>query len=262
MTESAPSDDRRHALVLIHGWSLGPAHFGPFESALARSLGSEWALAHGRLPGHAGAADDPGWTVDRHADTLLGTLPGGIWIGASLGGQVALSAAMRAPEQVRALVLIGATPRFVAGADWPHGMNETTFRRFRVDCANDPKGTRTRFSALQLHGDADGRRGLRALRRLAPLEPAPTPGGLADGLRVLAETDLRDRLGALACPVLWIAGAADALVPAGAAGVAAGNNPRARVCCLPGAGHAPYLTQPEAVCDAIRDGLLTRALNP
>src|SRR5690606_40237197 len=62
--------------------------------------------------------------VARIADRV----PRAIWLGWSLGGLVALHAALDRPAQVRGLAMLCATPRFVAAPDWPHAMPAETLR--------------------------------------------------------------------------------------------------------------------------------------
>lgn len=260
MTTDAPPTvtlTEPHRFLFLHGWSLGPAQWSPLVERL--DAGSE--VHHGVLPGHAGSPESPGWSVESLAARLIDTGSPAIWVGGSLGGQVALAAATLAPEAVRGLVLIGATPCFVERNDWPHAMPRTVFEDFRAACRADPTHTRERFDTLQFQGDRGGRAGLRALRRLATGQVSATPAGLEEGLRVLADTDLRESLPTIACPTLWIAGEADALVPAAAARHAAGKQPCARVCYVPGAGHAPYVTQTDALADVLRTWLREAALS-
>ncbi len=233
-------------LVLVHGWGMAPAHWGTFGDELATALGAardeSFRLAKPALPGHGGAPRIPQWRVDALADEWVARWPDAVWVGWSLGGQVALAAAARAPGQVRALVLIGTTPCFVERAGWSGGMASAAFDDFRSRCEADPEATRARFLALTMRGDAAGRDGLRTLRALDAVAPAPERDALLDGLHVLATTDLVDALPAIGCPTLWLAGDRDAVVPPMAAESGARSQPRARVSCLPGAGHAPFLT--------------------
>ncbi|MEM1411022.1 MAG: alpha/beta fold hydrolase [Pseudomonadota bacterium] len=240
-------------VVLVHGWSLAPEALAPLRSGLSRAPA---------LPGHAGAADWQGWDVDALARRWLkmvvseskaaGTPAPAIWIGASLGAQVALAAAMLAPERVRGLVLLGATPCFVARDDWPQGMPQQQFEAFRLGCHQAPARTLARFDALQLHGDQAASTGRQALRAMRAGAPGPTREGLEAGLQVLAETDLRSRLETVQCPTLWLTGAGDAITPPASAEAAALRQRSARVCSVPGAGHAAYLTQPRTVTTLLR----------
>jgi pimeloyl-[acyl-carrier protein] methyl ester esterase len=189
------------------------------------------------------------------ADEWVERWPGAVWVGWSLGGQVALAAAARAPGRVRALVPVGATPCFVERPGWSGGMAPRDFDDFLARCAADPDATRARFLALTMRGDTAGRDGLRKLRALDSGAASPDHDALFDGLRVLATTDLVDALPTIRCPTLWLAGDRDAVVPPAASMAGARSQPRARVSCLPGAGHAPFLTHGREVIEHTQNWL-------
>jgi pimeloyl-[acyl-carrier protein] methyl ester esterase len=253
------------AIVLLHGWGMTPAVWAPIQSLLGarRSV----ALA---LPGHAGAAAAPAAEVAAWSAHLATQLPrAATLVGWSLGAMLALDFACRYPERVARLVLIGGTARFVAddapAADaWP-GLAPATVEAFGAGFARDPHATLKRFLALQCLGEAD-RRGVqtqlaaaltpldvpaqRGRDGLPPAAPtsAETPtnpafGALADGLALLASTDLRTTLAQIEQPCLLIHGEHDALMPAAAAQAMALTLPHARLEILPGSGHALPLSR-------------------
>ncbi len=217
---------------------MGPACWGGY----AKAMREDFDVQCPALPGHGGTPPSPGWTPEVLADEWAAIWPGACWVGWSLGALVALAAAIRSPDSVRGLLLIGATPRFLAGDGWPCAMAPKTFEGFRAGCRNDPVETLARFLALQVRGSEAARATLRSLRQLAAGDASPGPAALLDGLDVLADTDLREDLAGVPCPTLWVTGEADALTPLEAARRAAGNQPRARVSSLPGAGHAPFIS--------------------
>ena len=93
-----------------------------------------------------------------------------------------------------------------------------------------------------MKGSDQARAVLRELRDDLGRRPEPDPDALDQGLGILRGTDLRDRLGELACPVLWLLGERDTLTPAGVAGELRQLIPKARVEVLAGAAHAPFLS--------------------
>jgi pimeloyl-[acyl-carrier protein] methyl ester esterase len=246
--------ESRPTLVLVHGWGMGPACWGGY----AQALSADFDVRCPALPGHGGTPPSPGWTPEALADEWAANWPGAFWIGWSLGALVALAAAIRSPRLLRGLLLIGATPRFLAGDDWPCAMAPKAFETFRDGCRDDPIDTLARFLALQVRGSEAARATLRSLRQLASGEPAPGPTALLDGLGVLAETDLRKDLAGVRCPTLWVTGEADALTPPGAARRAAGNQPQARVSCVPGAGHAPFISHQPPLLNMTRNWFLDK----
>lgn len=241
-------------LVLLHGWAMTPSVWAP----LRPMLGGRHCIAP-PLPGHAGAPAASGADIASWADRLAAALPpAATVVGWSLGALLALALAHRHPAHVARLVLIGGTARFVAAAGaagaapWP-GLEPATVAAFRAGFANDPRATLKRFVALQCLGEAD-RRGIQT-RLGAALTPLAGDGAdtgaaatrhdhaLADGLAVLADTDLRPLLARIEQPCLLIHGEHDALMPLAAARATVRMLPRARLEVLPASGHALPLSR-------------------
>jgi pimeloyl-[acyl-carrier protein] methyl ester esterase len=80
----------------------------------------------------------------------------------------------------------------------------------------------------------------------------PDAAGLRAGLQVLQTADLRDSLGDIDCPVLLIMGERDTLVPVNAGQAASELFPDAQLSVIEGAGHAPFIAQPEVVAKYVR----------
>jgi len=230
-------------LVLLHGWGMNAAVWEALPGAVTdgRRIHRIELPGHGASPFETDAGGLPAW-----ADACLDAAPtAAVWIGWSLGGLVALEAALDAPQRVVALVLLAATPRFVQAPDWPDGTPAGTFDGFRDALLADPDGTLDRFLALQVRGGDAPRETLRLLRRELAQRPTPRPAALARGLELLRESDLRDRLGMIDCPILWLFGERDTLVPPGASESLAKLLPFSRQAIIPGAGHAPLLSHPQ-----------------
>ena len=235
-------------LVLLHGWAMHGGVFLP----LAEWLRDRHTLYLVDLPGHGHSRDS---TVPLGlgpcARAVLAAVPDAPWLGWSMGGAIALHAANIAPQRVPALILVGATPRFVAAPDWPQGMPVEAFESFKAGLDADWRGTVERFLALEAFGLDDARDRVRQLRALALERGAPSPRALAEGLRLLETTDLRSHLSTLAAPSLWIAGRRDRVVSPAAMQAAAALHPAARFLQVERAGHAPFLTHPQVVMDAV-----------
>jgi pimeloyl-[acyl-carrier protein] methyl ester esterase len=230
-------------LVLLHGWGMSAAVWGGLPADL--TLGHR--LTAIELPGHGHSPMDRCWTGlgDWVSACLRAAPERAVWVGWSLGGLLAVTAALRDEKRIAALVQITATPRFVSAPDWPAAMDRNTLDRFHEGLLDDPAATLQRFLALQVRGSDAGRETLRSLRRELAGRPQPDPVALATGLDLLRESDLRDRLPDLPCPSLWLFGERDTLVPAAAAarGVAE-LLPTARVGIIRGAAHAPFFSHP------------------
>ncbi|MDO5506286.1 MAG: pimeloyl-ACP methyl ester esterase BioH [Pseudoxanthomonas suwonensis] len=236
-------------LVLLHGWAMHGGVFAP----LLRRLETDYRLHVVDLPGH-GHSRGSGvpLTLDACVDAISAQVPVAPWLGWSLGGLVALQAAHRQPQRVPALAMLCATPRFVRGEDWRHGVSAEIFQGFAAGLREDHAGTLERFIALEAFGSDHARDEIRQLRAEVFARGEPAAAVLADGLDLLQNSDLRTMLPALAVPSLWLAGRRDRLVDPRAMREAAALAPESRIEVIEHAGHAPFLTRADAVADALR----------
>lgn len=234
-------------LVMIHGWAMSQRVFAPVMPALE----ARYTVHAIDLPGHGSNRDLSGpFAPDALALGVLDRVPHALWLGWSLGGLVALEAALAAPTRVAGAVLLAATPRFLAAPDWPHGVDAAVLARFAGGLARDWRATVQGFLALEVRGSIDASIELALLKQFVDADDAPSPAALAAGLVVLATADLRARLSALAVPTLWIAGGRDRLVHPESMRMAAAQA-RGDYVVLPGVGHAPFLTRGAALLDAL-----------
>ncbi len=245
------SAGRGPPLVLLHGWAM---HAGVWGSLPAR-LAPRRRVHAVDLPGHGHSAAVAPFTLDAVAAALDATFeaerqPLDV-LGWSLGGMIALRWARERPARIGRLVLLCATPRFVAAADWPQGIPEETLVRFADELRVAWKETVQRFLALQVKGGERGRAVLAALRQHVFARTAPSPDVLAEGLALLRTADLRAEMAAIRQPALVIAGTHDALVPPAAGRWLAATLPHASFRAIDGAAHAPFLSHPEAFDDAV-----------
>lgn len=248
MSRSASHPGSESDLVLIHGWGMNEAVWSGLPSVLTdhRRLWRIELPGHGTSPFESHHNDRAAWV-----EVCLKVAPErAVWVGWSLGGLLALEAALWAPERIRALILLTATPRYVCAPDWPAAMDAQVLARFHEELLADPTGTLQRFLALQVKGSEVARDTLRTLRRELARRPEPVPAALAVGLDLLRTCDIRDRIGVIACPTLWLFGQRDTLVPAAVSADIAGLLPRARCQIIAGAAHAPFLSHPEATGEA------------
>jgi len=236
------------SLALVHGWAMHGGLFAP----LVERLRDRYTLPLVDLPG-PGHARQSAAPPDPQALTaqLVDAVPDAVWLGWSLGGQFALRNALDHPDRVRGLVMLAASPRFVADADWPHGVRSSLFRDFGDALSKDFRGTLDGFLALEALGSATAQEELRNLRAHAFERGEPAPAALVRGLELLDTFDARDELVRLRVPSLWISGRRDRLVPAGAMPAAAALAPDATSLVIRDAGHAPFPGAADEVAQAI-----------
>ncbi len=241
-------------LVLLHGWGMHGGVFAELEPRLA----AHFRVHRVDLPGHGRSPLSGPFELPALAGQVVAALGGRIagpalWAGWSLGGMLALQVAAARPDVVDRLVLVASAPRFSRADDWPAGMEPDTLADFGNRLAEDHAGILQRFLALQTFGEPDARSTLRTLRAALDAAPAPDPAALAAGLRILQAADLRDAWQAVTVPVLLIGGERDRLVHPDALAAAVDLRPQTRWQRIPDAGHAPFVSHPEAVAGAITD---------
>ena len=205
-----------------------------------------------------GASEGPteGYTIEQLArDTLalaraLEAVPC-VLFGNSLGGSVALEAALQAPESVRALVL-AATSAGPAGPPMPAATQTAMFRGASLPVAE---------AAAVLEGvifasDYPSRHP-RSLQRAIAKRQANTAPLIATlgPLQSAAAYNPLSRLGALSMPVLILHGEADEMVPVGNAAMLGERIAGSRVVTVPGAGHGLVLEAAAVVNAAVLEFL-------
>lgn len=237
-------------VLLLHGWGFSAGVWDDLASRLAPRL-----RAHvPDLPGYGAEPACAPYTLDTLAAAVARAAPRRCHVvGWSLGGEVALAWALRAPRQVRRLVLIGTTPCFASRPGWSCATAPAVLREFGRSLAADRAGTLARFISVQARGDARAQRFAGVLR--AASERSATDEVLAAGLGVLLDADLRQEVSRVGQPALVLHGARDRIVPPAAGRRLAAALPDARFVLLRSCAHAPFLSQPDRVARALREFL-------
>jgi 2-succinyl-6-hydroxy-2,4-cyclohexadiene-1-carboxylate synthase len=192
----------------------------------------------------------PGWTFAREVDRVLDRLPREPvhLAGYSMGGRVALAAAVRAPRRIARLTIVSAHPGLDDGSErradderWCEILERRGIAAF-VDAWEAQPMWRSQ-DALPA--------ALRERQRRARLDHSAAE--LAAALRALgvgAMPSFWPHLAALPMPVDWVAGALDPKYFE-LAGRAAARIPHGRVLIVPEAGHNVLLERPEPLSRAL-----------
>jgi len=237
-------------VVFLHGWGFASGIWDDLSSRLGPRLRVH-ALD---LSGYGAAPACSPYTLDALAAAVARAAPRRCHVvGWSLGGEVALAWARRAPRQVRRLVLIATTPCFVRRVGWSCATEPAVLQEFGRSLAADRAETLARFAAAQAKGDARGRRLTGVLRTAS--EQSATDAVLTAGLAVLHAADLRGELSRVRQPTLVLHGAYDRIVPPAAGSRLAAALPDARFVLLRSCAHVPFLSQPERVARKVRSFL-------
>ncbi|PIE24903.1 MAG: pimeloyl-[acyl-carrier protein] methyl ester esterase [Neptuniibacter caesariensis] len=222
-------------LVLLHGWGMNSTIW----QGLVNVLSDDYSLTLIDLPGLGRSVDYPEpYTAAAVVELLAEHAPQkAIWLGWSMGGQLAVQFASRFPDRVEKLVTVASNPCFVRRTDWPCAMDEATYSAFVNSLQTNVPKTLMRFAMLQTQGAEGGRETLKqlkaALQVAQPSAPLVSLGLLRD--------DARPMLQNLNMPLLQLFGEKDLLVPVAAAQACTeitGQN----TIVYPGAGHLPFIS--------------------
>jgi pimeloyl-ACP methyl ester carboxylesterase len=248
-------------IVLVHG--LGGA--APNWRLIAPALAAERRVIVPELPGHGGSDPLPGIdTVDPFADLVVAALEQedaspAVWVGHSLGGLVALRAAVRHPGAVSGIVLaaaagISSATRIGEAAVTVLGFVEPgrLVARQRSRVARSRAGRRAAFGWW---GVADPV-ALDPEMAEAFLEGPARHRDTVTAGKALVRSDPRLELDRVACPCLCLWGAQDNWVPL-ADGVEYARRLGAPLRTIAGCGHLSIGERPDVVLRAIRTFLTT-----
>jgi 3-oxoadipate enol-lactonase len=161
--------------------------------------------------------------------------------GLSLGGAVAMSMALDAPERIDRLALLSTSTRFRTSQYWEE--RAATVRR---------EGLHAIADGLLDVWFTPGRRNLRTYRDMLT---STSREGYAQCCEALRDWDATGTLGAIRAPTLVVAGAEDSSTPPSDLERIAGEIPGARLEIVDRARHLVNVEQPEAVTGFLVDHL-------
>jgi 2-succinyl-6-hydroxy-2,4-cyclohexadiene-1-carboxylate synthase len=228
--------------LFLHGFTGSPASWQPIVARLPRAPHHAPALL-----GHEGAPHDAAdWAaeIDRLAAQLTG--PAHV-VGYSLGGRAALSLALRHPQRVAALTLIGAGP----------GIDDPDERAKRRD-ADEARAQLLEREGLDAFLRAWESEPIFATQRALPddvrarhraIRRSHDPRGLARSLRVMGQgamPSLWPELGRLAMPVRLVIGSEDTKLREVAQRMHP-HLPHAKLSIVEGSGHDVALEHSDAL---------------
>ncbi len=245
---SGPDRLLRPPTILIHG--AGGHHL--FWPPQIRRLHEERIFAPD-LPGHGKSSGLGRHAIeDYSADVLefvgILNLSASVLVGHSMGGAIALDIALRFPERVTGLVLVGTGARLRVA---PELLRSTA----------DPSTASEAFqlmSDLSFSPETDLRLKETASQRLAETRLPVLHGDLL----ACDKFDVREQLPGISVPTLVLCGAVDRMTPPAYSAFLQQKIPGARLAIVERAGHMVMLEQPEAVATLIGDFLQTIVHHP
>lgn len=206
--DSASTAAPKSELVLIHGWGINRQIWLPLLPLLTPSFHVTLLDIRGYTP-EPDSQDFTSLTLEATVDDLLQQAPDkATWVGWSLGGTLALKAAMAQPSRIDRLILIGSTPRYLTADDWEWGMEPAVLAdlmdRFQL---NFHKGLK-RFLLMQT---SDRHRVNQIVAATATFHQ-PDWRTLNHTIKFLTESDLRPVIPQIQVPVASLIGYDDKIV--------------------------------------------------
>ena len=251
-------------LVLVHGLGGLAANW----RGIAPVLAEERRVIVPELPGHGGSSPlHAAPTIDPFAEAVLAVLEtegtaSAPWVGHSLGGVVALRAAVRRPDAVTGIVLAAA-----AGISSASRLGEATVvalgrvRPGRLIGRRYGRVARSRLGRTLAFGwwGVSDPAGLDPELAAAFLAGPPQHADILSAGRALVATDPRRDLDQVTCPCLCLWGANDNWVPL-EDGMEYARRLGAPLRAIADCGHLLIGERPQAVASAVREFLA--ALEP
>ena len=236
-------------VVLIHGWGMNSLIW----DLMIPELLDHYRVTIVDLPGmgRSPISSAPYELKDIVARVLAVVPEKAYWVGWSLGGLVAMQSAASASSRVLGVLAMASTPKFVSDQDWP-GIEADALRQFRSWVEEDWQGSLIRFLTLQAQGSATYKQEIRALRERLFHYGLPAQKALLGGLEILLTTDQRALLKEIACPIEFLVGGEDAVVPIDLASRLQTLWPSISVTQIADAAHIPMLSHPRQCADRVK----------
>jgi pimeloyl-ACP methyl ester carboxylesterase len=233
---AAPSGVTAPAILFTHGFSATSAMWAP----QAERFSADHTVIRWDMRGHGDSEYPPdadAYSLELTLEDMAGLLDRvgadrAVLVGHSLGGYASLAFTLAHPERVSGLVL------------------EDTGPGFRSDKARQGWNDYAEATAARL--DQEGLSGLGSSEEVGVARHRDTSGLAHVARRVLTQRDAAviDGLPTIGVPTLVIVGSEDTAFRAGSDYMAT-KIPGAKLVVVEGAGHAPNLTHPEVVNEAL-----------
>ena len=237
-------------LLMIHGWGVNSEIWVSLVDEL-KLFASVYLID---LPGMGGSSSISPYTLDNIAKEIKANVPIKKFniLGWSLGGQVAMSLAIRMPEFVEKLILMSTTPCFVEKKDWPYGVNKQIFLNFEMEAQQNLNNTLMKFFLIQTRDINDSKNVMRFLKNTFIEIRDDNNSGMQSALNVLKETDLRNEVKKIDKPTLIITGDKDRLTSLKASIWLYEKIKRAKLKEIKGANHMPFISHKETMTESVK----------
>ena len=243
-----PKNKAKVTCVFVHGWAMNGAVWEKCFDLLP-----DWIdVIQIDLPGHGTMAKVKAENINDYVQALAALVNRPvIWVGWSLGGLAVLQLARDYPERVAGLFMVASNPCFVQKENWSYAVDKNIFELFADSLEKDTDATIKRFLALQVKGSGVSMSTIRELQQALQQRGRASIEALRSGLDILATTDLRNELPYLNCPVTWLLGGRDMLVPVALSAELKNLQPNIKNIIEKEAAHAPFISHPDNFATAL-----------
>jgi pimeloyl-ACP methyl ester carboxylesterase len=241
-TGRAGITEGRRTLVFVHG-SGGSHHQWNHQRQFFQK---SYNVVLVDLPGHGPTACPGEESVDLYAEhlfSLVRSLPGDVFclLGHSMGGAIVQTLALRYPNHVEALALVGTGARLRVSPEILHNIQERFQDTVRL------------MSEFAFSKDAPQDLVRQAMEALLETSPAILHGDFT----ACDVFDIMDRVGDIQAPTLVICGSEDRLTPPKYAHFLAESITGARLEIIRGSGHMVMLERPDEFNRSVKEFLKT-----
>lgn len=246
--------DAARTMLFVHGFGTNQSAWAGVTPAFrdsARLVLFDQAGAPGLPPEDFVQSNYLG--LGGYADDLLAVcraldLRDVVLVGHSFGAMVGVLAAIRAPEHIGKLVLIGASPRYLDDTGYRGGLTDEAFDQIYSAIVADLGSWADAFSARAMRCESRPE----LVRHFASTLKSIPAERLLTVLCAILQSDHRADLRNLRQPTLIVQSLDDALVPREVAEFLHREIAGSRLVEIDAQGHFPHLTATAAVVEAIR----------
>ena len=245
------------AIVFLHGlggdqrnWHhLAPAFEDRYQVVLLDLIGAGQSDPQAYSPAtHA--------TLDAHASDLLDVmralaLHNAIFVGHSMGAMIGVLAAIREPRRFANMVLVSPSPRFLNGAGYPSGFEQTDINELLAAMEGDYLGWATGFAPVMMGTDQRPELVMEFTNSFVRTNPEIA----RHFARVTFFSDSRAALPFLSSPTLIVQSAHDVIAPLAVGQYLNEQLADSRLVVVETGGHCPHLSATQATLAAMADFL-------
>ena len=243
-------------IVFIHGFGASSGWWHYQQNFLA----GDFQVITLDLPGHGHSdwmplglnemAQDIGQLINSLGDVNFSM------VASSFGGLVASEIYRHMPDRVMRISFVGSIPKFARSENYPAGLDIDKIRKLsqQINTAHSLVMD-IFFRSLFTMKERESER-FKQIKILRATQGLPSEIVLQHYLKLLEETDLRDRVSKIICPLQYITGSEDYICPESIMTWLSEHTYNARYDTIKGCGHLPFLTEVQEYNRLLEDFIL------